>query len=170
MNQTRARPIRAANTLRISAIVALALFCGGCELIPLATLGAVFDIAGATAQVGPAIYHQGKLDIAFMARYADVQNAVRSAAADLRLHVLRDGQAGKADNVWNFQLQDDLKSNISVTIERRSPMLCRCRVNVGYFGSEPTARLVMKRIVSHLPSTHSAASQPSTAASDASPG
>lgn len=136
--------------------ISLLLSAAGCELIPLAAVGAAFDIAGSTVATGPAIYHQGKLDIAFMSEYPVVQQAVRSGAADLSLKVSCEHQAGKQEGAWEFVLHDDLKAQIVVTVERRSQTLCLCRVNVGFFGSEPTARLLMNRIGVHLPSAKDA--------------
>jgi len=135
--------------LRIGFAVALPLLCGGCELLPLATLSTLFGIAGAAVSTGPVVYEQGKLDIAFMANYGDIQQAVRLAAVDLNLHLKRD--RSKSADSWDFQLQDDQKSKIEVTIERRTPMLARCRIDVGLLGSQPTAQLVLNRIRSHLP-------------------
>ncbi len=137
----------------ITLAVAIAPFCGGCALIPVATLGAVFDIAGAAVSTGPAVYAAGKLDTAFMADSSQVEDAVRRAAADLHLKIVHDCSQSKRGDVWLFQLEDDWKSRIEVNLERRTPTLCRCRVNVGLFGSEPTARLVMGRIELHLPPT-----------------
>ena len=127
------------------------VMCGECALIPLATVGAVVNIAGTAASAGPAVWKAGKLDSAFMADSVAVEMAVRSAAAELCLRTLHDSNKTKRGDIWDFQFVDDQKSNIEVVLERRTPMLCRCRVDVGFFGSEPTARLVMSRIELHLP-------------------
>jgi hypothetical protein len=127
------------------------LACGGCALIPLATLGAVVDIAGTAASAGPAVWKAGKLDSAFMADSVAVRDAVRSAASELCFRTVSDAGKGKRGDVWDFQFEDDQKTSIEVILERRTPMLCLCRVNVGFFGSEPIARLVMSRIELHLP-------------------
>jgi hypothetical protein len=128
----------------------LLVSCGGCALIPLATLGTVLGIAGTAVATGPEVYGLGKLDRAMMARDGDCRRAVRLAAGDLQLRIVFDGKKRGCGQEWEFELRDEQKSEIEITVERRSPMLCLCRVDVGWFGSEPTARLVMEVIESHL--------------------
>jgi hypothetical protein len=128
----------------------LLLSCGGCALIPLAALGTVLGIAGTAVSTGPEVYGLGKLDRAVMASDGDCRRAVRAAAADLRLRIVVDGKRGCGQK-WEFEVRDERKSEIEITVERRTAMLCLVRVDVGIFGSEPTARLVMEVIESHLP-------------------
>lgn len=142
--------------LIIIPIIGLLMTCGGCEFITLASLSTALDIASTAVTTTPEVFSQGKLDTALMAGYGEIQQAVRLATMDLHLHLTRDRQKTKGKDLWDFQLQDDLKAKIEVTVEKRSFKLCRVRVNVGLFGSEPTARLVMHRIETHLPSTAAA--------------
>jgi hypothetical protein len=135
------------------------LACGGCQLIPLATLGAVFDIAGTAVPIGTGVYSAGHLDTAFRADAGDCRRAVRQAAADLQLQIMHYRRISGDRQRWEFEIQDDLKSKMEITVERRSPMLCWCRVDVGLFGSESTAKLLAQLIQSHLPP---ATTQPST--------
>ncbi len=128
----------------------LLVSCGGCALIPLATLGPALDIAGTAASTGPEVYGLGKLDRAVMASDGDCRRAVREAVGDLRLRIVVDGRRGCGQQ-WSFELRDERKSEIEITVERRTAMLCLVRVDVGIFGSEPIARLVMEVIESHLP-------------------
>jgi Protein of unknown function (DUF3568) len=128
----------------------LLLSCGGCALIPLATLGTVFGIAGTAVSTGPEVYALGKLDRAVMASDGDCRRAIRAAAGDLRLRIAVDGKRACGQK-WEFELRDERKSEIEITVERRTAMLCRVRVDVGVFGSEAIARLVMEVIESHLP-------------------
>jgi hypothetical protein len=88
-----------------------------------------------------------------MANYDDTREAVREAAANFRLKIVRDQQERKHYHIWNFELADDLKETVDVRIERRSDELCLIRVDVGWFGSQPTAQLIIDKIRSHLPST-----------------
>jgi hypothetical protein len=134
------------------------LGCGGCAILPLAALGTIFGIAGTAVSAGPEVYHMGKLDTAVMADDGACRRAVRMAAMDLRLRVVSDHGGTKCSPGWKFELEDEGKSKIEATVERRSPMLCLFRVDVGLFGSEPTARLILQVIQSHLPG---AASKPS---------
>lgn len=127
------------------------LACGGCAILPLATLGTIFGIAGTAVSTAPEVYSAGKLDAALRVDDGDCRRAVRQAAADLGLRTVRDRKMRGCRRRWDFELQDDRKSDIEITVERRSPMLCWCTVDVGIFGSEPTAKLVMRMIQSHLP-------------------
>jgi hypothetical protein len=134
-------------------LVFIFLLSSGCAALPLATVGVMADIAGVAVSSGPTVYHAGKLDIAFMADDISVRRAVRAAAVDLDLHVTRDqSHDGNQDKgTWDFRLRDDRQTDIDVTVEQRTPNLCWCRVDVGLFGSEPMARLIMARIHAHVP-------------------
>jgi hypothetical protein len=139
--------------------VAGILGCGGCALIPLGTLSTVLGIGSTVASTGPEVYHAGKLDSAVFANYPSTLAAVRDAAGDLGLHVTYDEPACKCDDARFFKLRDDRKTEIQVTVERRAAMLCRCQVDVGWFGSEPTAKLLANQIESHLPERARAATR-----------
>ncbi|HEX4055815.1 MAG TPA: DUF3568 family protein [Tepidisphaeraceae bacterium] len=137
--------------LRIGLSAGVLLACGGCALLPLATIGTIFGMAGTAVSAAPEVYSAGKLDAALRVDDGDCRRAVRRAAADLQLRIVRDQKRSGGRQRWDFELQDDRKSEIEITVEKRSAMLCWCRVDVGLFGSEPTARLVMQVIESHLP-------------------
>lgn len=123
--------------------------CSGCEIISLAAFGTALDIAGTAVTAGPEVFQAGKLDTALMAEGAQCRSAVEHAADDLKLLIARNRDLG--DGKWDFQLQDNFRSKIEVTLQVRTPKLCRCRVNVGLFGGRPTAELIMRRIEAHLP-------------------
>jgi hypothetical protein len=131
--------------------IALPSAASSCALIPLATLGTVADIASSAASTGPEVYQMGKLDLAFVSKFSDVQKAVRQAAYELRLIVIDDPDTTKHPGVWKCQIEDNLTSLMTITVEARTPMLCRCRVDVGLFGSQTTAKLFMSRISLHIP-------------------
>jgi hypothetical protein len=131
------------------ACLVLLIACSGCEVISLAAAGTAIDIAGTVATAGPEAFAAGKLDTALMADYGKTRAAVEMAADDLKLRVVRSRDLG--DNKWDFQLQDDFDAKIEVTLQKRTERLCRCRVDVGFFGPRTTAELVMRRIGSHLP-------------------
>jgi hypothetical protein len=122
----------------------------GCAALPLATVGTVSGIAGTAISAAPEVYSAGKLDTALRARADDCQQAVRQAAEDLGLRIVRDRPLRGERQRWEIELQDERASDIDVTVERRASMLCLCQVDVGLFGSEPTAKLVMQTIGSHL--------------------
>lgn len=133
----------------------LLIFCAGCELVPLATMSSVFGMAGTAVTTGSEVYKSGKLNIAFMANSATVQEAVREAAKDLHFRMIR-GKSSQDMETWKVELEDNLQAKFEVTVERRTAMLCLCQVDVGLFGSEPLARVIMARIRAHLPSTAAA--------------
>ena len=125
----------------------------GCVAAPVVAAGAALEAASSAVSTGTDVYRLGKLDTAVLASYDDSRAAVRQAAANFRLKIVRDEQEGKHTNIWNFRLADDYKETVDVRIEQRSGMLCLLRVDVGWFGSQPTAQLIIDKIRSHLPST-----------------
>jgi len=150
-----------ARILLFSLAIAGILLCAGCALIPIATLSTVFGLGSSVATTGPEVYREGKLDAALLARYPDVVAGVRAAVVDLRFHIERD----EPDDQWGdarfIRVADDQESKIDITVDRRTSTVTRCRVDVGYFGSAPTAKLVMHQIETHLPEKARAATGPS---------
>lgn len=123
----------------------------GCITASILTLGSVLGALGSAASTGSSVYKLGKLDTAVMASYDDTRSAVRAAASDLRLKACVDGPQDHLKTFWFIALCDRKHTETDVIIERRAQELCRLRVDVGIFGDEPTARLVMHRIHVHLP-------------------
>jgi hypothetical protein len=132
------------------AIVLLPLLCTGCITASLATIGTVLGALGSAASTGADVYKLGKLDAALMCSAHDCHEAVLKSAVDLGLRVKSDSLSNKSDPVYEMTLIDDLKSPVGIRIEQRASAITLCRVDVGLFGSEPTARLVMERIRDHL--------------------
>jgi len=131
----------------------LSLSSSGCAALSLATAGALLDAAGSAASAGTEVYSLGKLDFSVMATFDQCRAAVVDGSRDLALHIESCEFTNKQQNEIVFKLTDDRKTRIDVRVDRRSGNLCQCRVNVGWFGSEPTAKLVMQRIAAHLPRT-----------------
>ena len=123
--------------------MAISLSCGGCAAIPLAVLGTAAGIAATAVSTGADVYSLGKLDAAEMASFREVCNGVGAAADDLSLHLV---STKVKDRRLIVRLADDQKATIDVTVEPRTARLTRLRIDVGLFGSEPTARLLLKRI------------------------
>ena len=147
------------HTLRSACLLVISLLLlaeGGCVIAPVVAAGAVVGAASSAVSTGNDVYRLGKLDTAVMANYDDSREAVREMAANLRLHIVGDAQEGKHKEIWNFQLVDDHKETVDVQIQQRSGMLCLIRVDVGWFGSQPTADLMMHAIRTHLPAAASA--------------
>lgn len=125
--------------------------CSGCITASLATIGTILGAVGSAASTGSEVYSLGKLDASVMGSYASSQLAVTAAADDLQLHLCSDDSPKKYPDIKRYLFEDDLGAKFKIQIERRTSMMCRCRVDVGFFGSEPTARLILDRIRWHLP-------------------
>ncbi|MEM9882295.1 MAG: DUF3568 family protein [Planctomycetota bacterium] len=121
-------------------IAGLALGPAGCG-VELAVLGA----AASAASTGSAVVKQGKLDASWMGSFDLVVAAGEAAVGDLGLVIIRsDGDA--AAGHWTITALDQDKEKIIVTVDRKSVALTEFRIDVGWFGSESTARLVLKRM------------------------
>ena len=128
---------------------ALALGAGGCAAIPVAAVGALAG-AGATAvSAGNDISRLGKIDTAEMASFDQVVSAARLGATDLCLR--QEGDEQRDHGVLRLHFADDKGAGVKVDVEARTARLVRLRVDVGWFGSQQTARLVLWRLRAHLP-------------------
>ncbi len=137
--------------IRLGIVVSALPILGGCAAAPLATLGTVADIAGTAYSTGTSVFKDGRLDTAVMADSRQIEDAVRSAAWDLRLQVLRDRRVRPNKPNWEFELEDDRGAKFDISVEQRTETMAVVRVDVGYFGSEPLCRLVTARVLAHLP-------------------
>jgi len=133
----------------------LLLVCNGCITSSLITIGTVLGALGSAASTGSDVYKLGKLEAALMTDAPACHSAVLSSANDLGLkvqidqHSLQHTDKEKVD-VWEMTLRDKLDAPVGIRIEGRTDKMCRCRVDVGIFGSEPTAHLFMERIRANL--------------------
>ncbi|CAN5512891.1 hypothetical protein BH10PLA1_BH10PLA1_18140 [soil metagenome] len=121
----------------------------GCAAAALTSAGTVAGITATAISTGADVYHLGKLDSVELARFPEMIAAVHATAADLHLAVTKEKNDG--DGNRTLILSDDCDTTLDITIERRTETMCRCRINVGLFGSEPTARLILLRMREHLP-------------------
>ncbi len=121
---------------------------GGCAAAAVTTAGTVAGLAATALSTGADVYHLGKLDSVEMARMPDLISSMHSTAKDLHLAIDRE-EHDKSE--WSMRLTDEQGSTIDITLERRTETMCRCRINVGLFGSEPTARLILIRLREYLP-------------------
>jgi hypothetical protein len=105
-------------------------------------------LAATTVDTGADLYKLGKLDAADLARFDDVVAATRSAAREMGFanKGLTAGPAG----FYRLVYADDQGSQMTVSMRRRTAMLTHTRIDVGIFGSEPTARLFLARLRGHL--------------------
>ena len=135
--------------LLLPCLILLPVGAGGCAAVPLATLGAVAGATASAVSTGNDIYQLGKLDTAEMARFNDAVPAARRAAAELCLEAQGSERRKRGGLLLSFA--DAKGAGLKVLVERRTDMLTRVRVDVGWFGSEPTARLFLSRMRAHLP-------------------
>jgi hypothetical protein len=131
-------------TLYLTCAATAALCAGGCTTAAVVSAGTVAGIAASAVSTGAEVYRLGKLDSADEARFDEWIAAVQAAAADLHLDIERESDNGKG--LYRCTLRDERRSKINVIVERRTETLCRTRIDVGWFGSEPTARLILARI------------------------
>ena len=137
---------------------ALTFGAGGCATASIATASTLAGIAATGISTGADVYRMGKLDSADLGTFEQWTSATRAAAGDLGLKIERDETYGEGK--WRCYLADDHQTHSRVYIERRTPKLCRIRVDVGVLGSEPTARLLLARIRQHVPNLVGAAAPP----------
>ena len=137
--------------LLLSLCLMLVSVSSGCATVSVATAGTIAGIAASSISTGAEVYRLGKLDAVEMDTFEDATAAVRLAASDLELKIVED-EKKKGKDEWSFELSDDVKNTLSVRVQQRTDRLAAIRVDVGIFGSEPTAHLVLARIRTHLPS------------------
>jgi Protein of unknown function (DUF3568) len=132
----------------------LLISLSGCAVAGLAAAGTAIGAASAAVATSADVYRLGKLDTALMADEDQCKTAVREAAANLRLEISQE-RTNKNEHTWKLELADERKDTTEITIQRRTATLSLLRIDVGWFGSEPTAQLIMAKIREHLPATAS---------------
>jgi len=130
---------------------------GGCAGLTAATIGTVAGVAASAVSTGTDLYRLGKLDTAEMSHFEETVEAVRQSAQDLSLRTTgRKDKEGSAE----FAFADDKNASIKVRLDRRTQTLVRIRIDVGFLGSEVTARLFLARLRAHLPPSASPCPSP----------
>lgn len=120
-----------------------ALMCG-CTAATVASAGAIIGAAGSSISTSSEVFQMGKLDAVDMTEFERQIEGVRCAARDLSLTMEKEEH--NAPGQWRCTIADVRKTRFRVYVDRRSETLCRTRVDVGFFGSEPTARLFLTRV------------------------
>ena len=132
----------------VSVLVLLASQCGGCAALPIATVGSLLGVTASAVSTGADVYRLGKIDSAEMANFAEAAHAVRGAGAELGLAAKRER---RKDGAAFFEFADRKGAWLNVRVEPRAARLVYVRVDVGWFGSEAAARLMLERLRAHLP-------------------
>lgn len=137
---------------------ALALGAGGCAAIPVAAVGTLAGAGASAVSTGNDIVRLGKLDTAEMASFDQVVSAARLGASDL---CLRDEPDEQRDHgVLRLHFVDDKGAGVKVDVEARTARLVRIRIDVGWFGSQQVARLLLARLRARLPRAQPTAGTP----------
>lgn len=127
-------------TVRILCLCLLLNFTAGCG-VELAMLGA----ATSAASSGSAVYKRGKLNASWMASFDQVVAAGEGAFDDLGMTVTKSkGDEAKGD--WAIIAVNEDKNKVKLKIDRKTATLTEFQLDVGMFGKEPTARLILKRM------------------------
>ena len=135
--------------IRLLAVLTLLLTGAGCATgVTVATAASVASLAGSTLDTGTDVYSMGKLNTAEMASIPDVVEASRLAAKDLKLTIMTDKQRG--DGVVRMAMVDNRHKVVDLWLDPRTPNLTRIEIDVGWFGSQPTATLILSRLRMHL--------------------
>lgn len=123
--------------LLLSVVLTLTPGCG----IELAVLGA----AASAASSGSAAYKQGKLVATWLGEFDVVVAAGEAALSEMGFSIYKsDGNALKGE--WIIVAYDATGDKVTLTVERKTSELTEFQINVGWFGREPTARLILKRM------------------------
>jgi hypothetical protein len=145
---------RTIRPLYLLILTSLLLGTSGCITASVIAAGTAIGAAASAVATSADVYRLGKLDTALMASEDECVHAVHEAATNMRLTIKQE-KTNKNQRLWKFELTDEQKDTTEITIDRRTAELCRMRVDVGWFGNEPTARLIMAKIREHLPATAS---------------
>jgi hypothetical protein len=136
----------------------LALGAGGCAAVPVAAVGTLAGAGASAVSTGNDIVRLGKVETAEMASFDETVSAARQAGADLALRAKPDEQ--RDHGVLRLHFADDPGDGIKVDVQARTARLVRLRVDVGWFGSQQTARLLLARLRAHLPRVQPAGTMP----------
>ena len=123
----------------------------GCVAAPIAALGVVgnvTDIGSAAFSTGTEVFTGGRLESVEFCTQHQGEVAVRWMLNDLRL---RTETVETDDDRTQFVISDDTGSKVEIELVRRTAAVCQMRINVGWFGSEAYARLLLKSVRGRLP-------------------
>ncbi|MEO0515020.1 MAG: DUF3568 family protein [Planctomycetota bacterium] len=128
---------------RISSIIVLCLslsLCPGCG-VELAVIGA----AASAASSGSAAYKQGKLVASWMGPFDVVVAAGEIAFGDLG-YAITESSGNALEGDWKIVATDEDGDKVTIKVDRKTQQLTQFQIDVTWFGKEPTARLILKRM------------------------
>jgi len=116
---------------------------GGCTGAELAVIGA----ASSGLETGQEITRMGRLKLALMEEGPAVVGAAEQACHDLGLRIYHVEQ--KTPHSWAVSAAERRRT-LRIIVQERAPRLTQIEVNVGIFGSQSIAELILKRVVAAL--------------------
>ncbi len=120
----------------------------GCAPLAIGSVGSLAGLTTTAVSAGGGAFRLGKLHASEMMPDEAVKHAVRHAADELDLRCTHDREAG--EGVWRFVFKDERDETIRARVDRRTANLTALLIDVGWFGSEATARLFLTRIHTRL--------------------
>lgn len=118
---------------------------GGCAGgLELAAVGA----AASATEAGETAVKRGKIKAAHLATLEATVRAAEHAIEDAGL-TFTHGR-WRPDHRVELQAEDEKGATYNIRIERRTPRLVRYQLDVGWFGHNATARLLLNRMQVHL--------------------
>ncbi|HVS71774.1 MAG TPA: DUF3568 family protein [Phycisphaerae bacterium] len=117
----------------------------GCEVA-----SAAGDVVGSSFDAIQTAFRAGKLERFGNVSIADSIAATRAAGEDLQLHFVR---TSIHPDQQKIVFQDMREQDIVVTLVRRTGHMTEIRVDVGLFGPEGFSRLMLDRIIAHMPTS-----------------
>jgi hypothetical protein len=146
--------------IRLACLVLLILTAAGCGAITVAGAASVATIAGTAVDTGNTVFSMGKLSSTELATREQCRQAVRKTAEEMQLRVTTDKL--RDDREVRFALVDDRQSVIDIFLDPRTPAYTEVTIDVGLFGSQTTATLLLNHIRKHVVDIRAATTQPAT--------
>jgi len=129
--------------------VSIAAIAGLCGVLPASCTAPIVVVTAGTSvlQAGSSAYINGQLESAIPKPIAVVFDA---ADASLRQLQFTMGQQALGEfNAYLYALETQ-RRRISITIEKKSPAVCKVNIRVGVFGDQAISRLILATLQSKL--------------------
>ena len=117
----------------------------GCTGLEPAMLGA----AASGVQAGSSVSSAGKVNAAWIAQFEQVILAGEAMFDDLGFDIVS-SSGSEDEGKWLIVGIDEDRDKFKFKVWRETDKLCRYQINVGWFGSRPVARLMVKRVAVNL--------------------
>jgi len=108
---------------------------------------AALSAGASAAQSGATFFTQGRFTSIELARFDDAERAIRAAAKEMSLRFIED-ETG--DERTRIVYRDERGQSIVVVVQRRSETVTRIAADVGTFGENGLASLLMRQTAAQL--------------------